>query len=269
MSDTQQPDALSRGVEIRTYFVRERNALVARADFGPLYVDYYLHLMEHGIRHEPQFDALLKDALALIALHAASRPLNENWAWTINLQHPLANIFAVADSQRGTVAGNLFTEGVKQAGHSLFCSQMFNDRGLRRNSTVEFDGSDLLRAAARYYAQSEQRPARWFRLDEEDIVMIAAQPGCDLDWFHALDLDAMRSLDKHETLSLLEQRFYRFECGCNQERILALIAPMVKVSAESLFDGAETISITCPRCGARHHVTRETVEAFLEKQGKS
>ena len=31
------------GLDVRTYFVRERNALLARADFGELYVDYYLH----------------------------------------------------------------------------------------------------------------------------------------------------------------------------------------------------------------------------------
>jgi molecular chaperone Hsp33 len=263
MSDPQPAETLAKGVEIRTYFVRERNALVARADFGPLYVDYYLHLMEQGIRHGQQCDTLLKDALAVIALHAAARPMNENWAWTINLQQPLANLFVVADSTRGTVAGNLFTDGVKEAPHNLFCSQMFNDRGLHRKSAVEFNGTDLLRAAEQYYAQSEQRPARWFRLDEEDIVMVAAQPGCDLAWFEALDLEAMRTLDRHEVLSLLEQRFYRFECGCNQERILALVAPMAKIDADDLFGGAETISVTCPRCGARHHVTREAVEAFL------
>ncbi len=33
----------TEGFEVRTYFVRGRNALVARADFGALYVDYYLH----------------------------------------------------------------------------------------------------------------------------------------------------------------------------------------------------------------------------------
>jgi molecular chaperone Hsp33 len=263
MSDTQQHDALAKGVEIRTYFVRERNALVARAEFGPLYVDYYLHLLEHGIRHELPLDTLLKDALATVALHAAGRPQNENWAWTINLQSPLANIFVAADNRNGTIVGNLFTEDVKKAPRSLFCSQMQNDRGLRRHSAVDFDGPDLLLASARYYERSEQRPARWFRLEDEDIVMIAAQPGCDLDWFNALDLDTMRTLDKHEILSLLEQRFYRFECGCNQERILALIAPMLKNGAD-LFEGAETVSVTCPRCGARHRITREAVEAFLE-----
>ena len=42
-----------QGLEVRTYFVRGRNALVARADFAEMYVDYYLHQGQNGYQHAP------------------------------------------------------------------------------------------------------------------------------------------------------------------------------------------------------------------------
>ena len=36
-------------IEVRCYFVRDRNALAVRANFAPAYLDHYLHLMQHEI----------------------------------------------------------------------------------------------------------------------------------------------------------------------------------------------------------------------------
>ena len=54
------PDASTSetGLEVRSYFVRGRNALLTRADFGELYVDYYLHQGQHGYQHFPAHDGL-------------------------------------------------------------------------------------------------------------------------------------------------------------------------------------------------------------------
>ena len=73
------------GLEVRSYFVRGRNALLTRADFGELYVDYYLHQGQLGAQHAPGDDELLKQALAAVTLHSASRPWSESVAWTIHL----------------------------------------------------------------------------------------------------------------------------------------------------------------------------------------
>src|SRR3954465_13388815 len=101
------------GLEVRTYFVRGRNALVARADFGELYVDYYLHQGQHGYQHSPQHDGMLKEALAAVTLHCASRPWSEVSAWTIHFQDPLLNLFVTGNNREGTVVGQLFTENVR------------------------------------------------------------------------------------------------------------------------------------------------------------
>ncbi len=57
------------GIEIRTYFARGRNALVAVRNFPSSMPDFYLHQMDTGLRMEKEFDQLLRDALAAITLH--------------------------------------------------------------------------------------------------------------------------------------------------------------------------------------------------------
>src|SRR5262249_41032257 len=93
--------------------------------------------------------------------------------------------------------------------------------------------------------------------------MISAQPQCDTAWLAALDDAAIRTLDETETLSLLEKRRYRWECGCSQERMFAVLGPMMRSDPAGLFGGEETLRISCPRCGARHVITREALEAYV------
>jgi molecular chaperone Hsp33 len=253
----------AEGLEVRTYFVRGRNALVARADFCEMYVDYYLHQGQHGYQHAPAHDAMLKEALASLTLHCASRPWNESWAWTLHFGAPLLNLFVAGDNRRGTVVGQLFTEDVKDDGRSLFFADCVRERGEPLRSYVEIAATEPMRAAEEYYAQSEQRPARYFRHGAEDFVMVSAQPQCDMAWLAALDDGAIRALDETETLSLLETRFYRWECGCSHERMLAILAPIMRRDPEGLFGQESLLRMSCPRCGARHTITREAIEAFL------
>jgi len=258
-----QPSDSAEGLEVRTYFVRSRNALVARADFGELYVDYYLHQGQHGNQHEPAHDTLLKEALAALTLHCATRPWNESWAWTLHFTEPLLNLFVTGDNRRGIVVGQLFTEGVKPDDQPRFIADLVRERGEPRRSVVEFEGADVLAAVEHFYAQSEQRPARYFRFGPEEFVIVVAQPQCDLQWLEALDDAAIRALDATETLTLLEQRHYRWECGCTQDRMLAVLGPIMRRDPAALFGDEEVLRLSCPRCGARHVVTRETLEAFV------
>ncbi len=257
------PLPADQGLEVRTLFVRHRQALLARADFGELFVDYYLHQGQHGYQHAPLHDGLLKTALAAQTLHCASRPRNEVCAWTIHFEEPLLNLFVSGNNPLGTVVGQIFTEHVKQTGQPLFLADVVRGTAPATRSAVEVEGVDVFRAVERYYEQSEQRPARYFRLGPEEFVMISAQPGCDLAWLAALDDAAVRTLDECETLSLLERRFYRWECGCTHERMLAVLAPIMRSDPEGLFGEEASVRMSCPRCGARYSITRETLEAYL------
>ncbi len=260
--NTEDPPT-TEGLQVRSYFVRGRNALMARADFGELYVDYYLHQGQYGYSHAPSHDGMLKEALAALTLHCASRPWNESWAWTIHFHRPLVNLFVTGDNRRGLVVGQIFTENVKDDGRNLFCADLVRERADSRRSTVEFTGTEPFAIVEQYYSQSEQRPARYFRHGTEDFVMVSAQPGCDLDWFHALTDEQVRTIDERETLSLLEERSYRWGCGCSQERMLSILAPIMRREPQELFGDEAVLRMSCPRCGAQHLVTREALEAYV------
>jgi molecular chaperone Hsp33 len=266
MPESTPVNTADAGLEVRTYFVRARNAMVARAEFSDLFVDYYLHLTDHAIKPEPDHDAMFKRGLAAFTLHCASRPWNELTAWTINFQLPLLNVFLVGDNDTGAVAGRVFSENVKELPQNLFYADVVRDSQPKRRSTVSFDGSDPIVAVERFYEQSEQRLARYFQIEEEEFVMVSEHPDCDLAWLRGLTVDQVRDLDSTETLALLERRIYRWHCGCNEQRMLEVLAPTMLQDPEALFGDDPKLEIRCPRCGARYTITREALEAFVSKQ---
>ena len=174
------PNPADAGTEIRTDYVRQRNALLARAGFGDLLVDYYLHLSANRIVVAPEHDALFKRALAAFALHSAARPRHEMIAWTINFQSPLVNLFLTGDNETGAVTGRVFDENVKEGPDNLFFSDVVRGTQPRRRSAVTFTGGDPMAAAEALYAQSEQRGARYFQTGDEDFALLTELPDCDL-----------------------------------------------------------------------------------------
>lgn len=253
-----------RSIEVRTYFVRGRNALVARGDFSQIYVDYYLHLADYGLQVKSDAAEYVKSALAAITLHCASRPRTERIAWTVNFQSPLLNVFAAGDNPAGTVVATVFTENVKVAEHGLFFSDTVRGADAPRRSVVDFSGPGFFQAAERYYQHSEQRPGRFFNFTDDDFVLVGGQPDCDVEWLLALDEAGVRGLDQNEELSLLEQRYYRFECGCTQDRMMRVLESVFKQDPEGLFGDDPSIRISCPRCSAKYLITREAMEAHAE-----
>jgi molecular chaperone Hsp33 len=133
---------------------------------------------------------------------------------------------------------------------------------------IEFSGTNVFRAVEHYYAQSEQRLARLFRYSEEDIVMISSQPDCDESWLAALTVDDVRELDQKEKLGPLERRQYVWECGCSTERLYPVLARLTEEDLDHAFGSDEFITLTCPRCGARHRAAREQFEAWREEHAK-
>ena len=257
-----EPDPNASIAEVRSYFVRGRNALLARADFGPLYLDYYLHFADQKLRYATEHDAMLKDALAALTLHLASKPQDEVCAWTMHFQHPPLNLFVTGRSRPGEVTGRVFTEDVRDYGKDIIISQITRPNQASSQSTVEIHGADIFQAVEEYYAQSEQRIARIFRHDEEDIVLITAQPDCDEAWLRGLTREDVLAIDKKEQLSLLEQRQYAFHCGCSIERLYPILAKLSEQDRTDAFGSEEIINVTCPRCGSRFRAAKEQFEAW-------
>ena len=260
----------SSGAVVTADFVRHRNVMLLQVDMAPLFVDYYLHLADHAIRHTPENDARLKQALTAFVLHSASRPKNEHLAWTIGLQNPALNLFMAADNEDCTVTGRLFTENVREAPQNVFYSETVPGRSAeKRRSVVNFEGTDLFRAAENFYATSEQRPARFFDLGDEKCAMLLSHPDCDEAWLAGVTLDDVQTLAKTQTLARIERRLYRWHCGCEQRKILAALAPAAQNGLGELFGESEVIHVQCPRCAASYNITREAMEAWLAAAAKA
>lgn len=262
MSDSE-PSGESEVLAIKSRFVRGRHTLFAQANFGPLYIDYYLHQKDNQLRLEAEHDARLKTALALFSLHCISRPRHDILAWTINFQDPLVNLFLAGDTGTGDVVGRLYTEGVKQAKENAFYQDLVRRNREPHRSVVGFTGGDMLRAVETFYQFSEQRPARFFEVEPDTYAILAAHPDYDREWFARLTVDDARRLDEEEEVVDLETRFVRWHCGCNQRRILGALAPVFQSDPESLFLGEELIEVNCPRCAGKHRISREMLEAYV------
>ncbi len=248
---------------ITSRFVRGRNTLFAQADFGPLYLDYYLHLKDNQLDLPEPADERLKAALALFALHCVARPRNDILAWTINFQEPLLNLFLAGDTGTGDVVGRAYTEGVKESSENAFYQDLVRRGRDPHRSVVGFQGGDVIKAVETFYEFSEQRPARFFQLEPDVFAVVAAHPDYDEEWFKNLSIEDVRSLSATEEIVDLEKRVVRWRCGCNQSRILGALAPVYQADPQELFLGEELIEVNCPRCAGKHRVSQEMLEAYL------
>jgi molecular chaperone Hsp33 len=258
---TQMLDPELSVVEVRSYFVRIRNALLVRGRFSPLYLDYYLHLMQHQLKYEEEMDGMLKDGLAGITLHLCSRPQDEGCAWTLNFHKPLMNLFVTGSTRPGRVTGRIFTEDVRDTGKTLFIAQTTRPSQAPRQSMVELEGTDVLASIESFYTQSEQRLTRIFRLADEEFVQISAEPDCDEIWLSEIQLENVLEIDQNETLSLLETRGYQFECGCSMDRLLPIINRLPQEDLDHIFEDGNA-QVTCPRCAGVFRATKAQFDAW-------
>jgi len=250
-------------ITLNSIFVRERNALMIRADFSSLFAQYYLHLSEYKLKATSKIDHLFKDCLAGFSLHLVARPWKETHAWTLNLRAPRLNMFLSGTCVSQQVVGRVFTEDIKEAECNVLYAQVLEHHlDKPKQSVIELDYETPLSWIESYYEHSEQRPCRVFWLGEDNYVLIAAQPDCDLEWLKSLDVEAVKNLDQTETLHDLEKRQLAWHCGCSVEKLLPLLS-MWKDKLDELFIDGAACRAHCPRCAAHYLITRDKLEAFF------
>jgi molecular chaperone Hsp33 len=153
-------------------------------------------------------------------------------------------------------------------GKSLFIAQTTRHGESPRQSMIDFQGADMLKAIEHFYTQSEQRPTRFFRLPDEDFVQISAEPDADIEWLQGLTDEAVLALDKAEQLSLLETRAYIFECGCSVDRLFPMINRLPQEDQDAIFADGHA-DITCPRCGAKFKAPLMAFQQWQSQQKPS
>jgi molecular chaperone Hsp33 len=260
-----EPTDESTAIEIKSYFVRGKNALLVRAQFTQVFIDYYVHLMSNNLRNDPEHDALLKDALCAVMLHTCARPQDETVAWTIHLQKPPINLFVTCSTHPGWVSGRVFTEDVRDLGKGMFNAQIKRHGLPARQSMVDFNHMDVLEAVEHFYSQSEQRITRLFRGDDETMTLITAQPDCDEDWLLALDHDELDLLPETHHLAPMETRAIRFHCGCSLDKLFPMINRLPQDDLDHIFEDGVVV-MTCPRCAARHSATLDVFRHWQSLQ---
>lgn len=240
---------------VHSIFVRQRNCLMLKADFSSLYVGYYLHLMQHGLRNAPVEDGVFKELLAFFTLHLVSRPWQEHHAWTFNVKTPtLANYFVAGSSLTEDVVGRVFTEDVREpAANMLYAQNMARNKEMQ-TSVIPLQTETPTGWVEEFYRQSEQRQARAFALGGDSYALITAEPGADFDWLHELTTEQALKMEETEQLKQLETRRFTFRCGCTMERILPTIRAMEKDFADILSEQGH-LEVSCPRCGVHYRIT--------------
>lgn len=242
---------------VQAIFVRQRNCLMLRAEFTPLFVDYYLNLMQHGNRNAEAEDTMFKQLLAFFTLHLVSRPWQEYHAWTLNIKEPmLANYFVSGSSLTEDVVGRVFTEDVREPEKNMLFAQNIRTGKEPHTSVITLPGENVIGWVEDFYRQSEQRVARAFELENDQYVLITAQPGADIDWLSELTLQDAAEIDTHEETKQLETRKFTFRCGCTAEKILPTLRAMKKDFADILSEQG-FLEASCPRCGAKYTITAD------------
>lgn len=259
--------SLPEGVVVRNRFIRGRNVLYSEFDCGVLLVDYYLHRRDHALEYPDAIDERFRDLLAGFTLHCAARPRNEVLAWTVRFNDPLMSAFLGGDSELGAITGRVFTENIRESGSSEMYQDLKRPGRPVHRSMVDFGGDQAVDAIERFYAQSEQRPGRFFYLGGDRYGLLTAHPDFDEAWFEGLDEAVVQRLEQDETLVDIETRIFRWFCGCSHEKILEILTPIMARDPESLFGDDPSAQVNCPRCGARYIVTREALEDKLQRRG--
>lgn len=253
------------GVVVYNRFIRVRNVLLSEVDMAPLFKRLQKHREEHGIHVPEPLDSLFHDLLAAITLHGASRPRNELLAWTIRYADPVVSYFFGADTELGTVVGRFFDQNVKEAPMGEMHQELHRPGKEPHRSMIEFDGKEAASAINQFYEVSEQRPAFFLKMGGTHYALASAHPDYDEGWFTHLNQEVIREAPEKETLNLLEKRQYYWLCGCSHEKIMDMLAPMMKENPAQIFGNDDTASINCPRCTANYTINRTELQAVADK----
>ena len=202
------------------------------------------------------------------ALHLALKPPDQFTAWTLNIKDPPLNFFLAGDNSGFNIVGRVFTEDVQTSAKSRLFVETQRPKREPGRSTVDVEGTDVLRIFEQYYVLSEQIPSRLFEVGPDDFVLVQGLPRVDRAWLDGLDTDAVRT-HTDGGLELIEERTYTFRCGCDPLRILGVVRHIYKDRADDLFLGEEQVEVLCPRCGRRWWLAREDYELGPRRVGLS
>jgi hypothetical protein len=253
-------DGPAAGVVVRSSLRRDVHAVFARADVEALHREFLVHAASLGpLPGEPALTAM-RQALGAAVLQLALLPPDEFCSWTFNVAAPPCNVFLAGDNNEFQVTGRIYTDDVRVAAAGRLFVETQRPAHLPSRSVVEFEGTDVLEAIRQYYGHALQMRARIFELGEHEVLLIQGLPIVDQDWLDRLDATAAREAE--EGAEQIEQRRYRFRCGCDIQRIALVVHEMFAGPdrLDELFRDELEIEVQCPRCGRHWWLSRASLE---------
>lgn len=266
MTDAENTSAAAGQVAVAALLDRERNAVIARGRFDPLYSAFRRHASELGILPDERACLMMRDCLAAVTLHLGLHPPDEFSAWTLNVMRPAMNFFVAGDNSQFIVTGRVWAANVKTTNSSRLFLESQRPRHEPSRSVLEIDGDDVLGIFEQFHERSVQIPSRLFDLEDGQHVFIQGMPRVDVEWLHAFDRNSVRAYLAGE-FEPIENRHYSFGCGCDPYKVLKVIHGMYRGNADDLFQGESQVEVSCPRCGRHYWVTRHEFDLGPERVG--
>jgi len=135
-------------------------------------------------------------------------------------------------------------------------------------SVLEVTGRDVGAILEQYFRRSVQVPTRFFELSPDDFLIVQGLPRVNLAWLDGLTT-ASAGAHVGQALETIEERTYRFQCGCDPHKMLLVVRGMFAKKPDELFAGQEQVEVTCPRCGRAWTISRQEFEARAGELGFS
>ena len=238
---------------------RTVHAVFAGGNVAALYAGYCCHASSLGPLAHATALAVMRKALAGATLQLALLPPDQHCSWTFNFAEPRMNVFLAGDNATFRITGRIFETHVKTSGANRLYVETQRPKHEPARGVVDFEGLDVVEAFHEYYRRSLQMRAKLFELERDEYVLVQGLPIVDMDWFEALDASAVRAM-VDGGLEPIEERTYRFECGCDIAKMIVAISDMFAGKLDDLFEGRDDVEVQCPRCGRYWTLERETLE---------
>jgi redox-regulated HSP33 family molecular chaperone len=244
------------------YIWDDANLIVVLGDATALLRGRKAYLEGHQIETMPvpEAEPALSRLLAAAGLAAVSLAQRESWGWTLTLPGEPVGLFCAVEPE-GRICGRIRAADPMRSAAVL---QRQRTGGPLVQSHVEATTSDPAAIVQHYFRQAPQIATRLAIDDAGPCVLVQALPDSSLapvaDWSDAELVARTRQLRDEDALRRLEEVLLFYDCRCDDEMILNMIASLPAAQQREVWEGRDEVQAECPRCGRTYTIRRRPVE---------
>ena len=253
-------------------YLREQEVFLIRIEMSDYLLDYYHQRRELAATTSREHDEKLKDLIASFAVHLTARTALETHAWTLHIvdENPYSLFVTGSTGElgedgvaKGFLVGHILTDHIRHSDTNAIHAQCIN-RGKTFRSYVPCESSNIVSMVESFYNQSEQRPIR-IKISEtsDTAIAIAALPGFESEWFYSVDIDELAASAESLDKTRMRTCHFTFTCDCSPEKLTPFFRMLGEKGLADLYGEDDVLAISCPRCGRRFTVSRESLKDLV------